>query len=129
MRKKITKYDILLIVFIIIVSSFFIYYNGRIITYSDNNRAVIYSEDKFVGEYVLGSSYKNIFTIKTSKGYNTIKIEDGKIWVEDTDCPDKYCKSQGKISGDGQVIVCLPNRLIIKIESDKKNDKIDFIAP
>lgn len=129
MKKKINKYDIALIVFIIAVSSFFIFYNGRNVTYSNTNRAVIYSEGKIIGEYVLNDKYKNEFTVKTSNGYNKIKIENGEIWIEDASCTDKYCIHQGKISGSGENIVCLPNKLIIKVESEKKNKEIDFIAP
>ncbi len=129
MKRKINKYDIVLIVFIIVVSSFFIIYNGRNVTYSNTNRAVIYSEGKIIGEYVLDVKYINEFTVKTSNGYNKIKIENGEIWIEDASCPDKYCIHQGKISGSGENLVCLPNKLIIKVESEKKNKEIDFIAP
>lgn len=129
MKSKINKYDILLMVFIIILSCFFIYYNSRNIVYSNNNEAIIYSEGKIVGEYVLSYGFKDEFTIRTSNGYNVIKIENNKIWIEDTDCPDEYCKLQGSISRDGQVIVCLPHKLIIKIVSDDKDKEIDFIAP
>nr|WP_312575937.1 NusG domain II-containing protein [Sedimentibacter sp.] len=129
MKRKINKYDISLIILIILISGFFIYYNSKNIAYSNDNRAIIYSENEVVGEYILSKELKDEFTIKTSNGYNTIKIEDGKIWIEDADCPDKYCIHQGKISGDGQVIVCLPNKLMIKIVSDEEDKEIDFIAP
>ncbi len=129
MKRKINKYDMILIVFIIMVSSFFIFYNGRNVTYSNTNKAVIYSEGEIIGEYVLADSYKNEFTVETSNGYNEIKIENGEIWIEDANCPDKYCIHQGKISGHGENVVCLPNKLIIKVESDNKNKEVDFIAP
>ncbi|MBP1924948.1 hypothetical protein J2Z76_000805 [Sedimentibacter acidaminivorans] len=129
MKTKINIYDMLLIIFIIVISSFFILYNSRNITYSNTNIAVIYSEDKIVGEYILKESYKNEIAVKSSNGYNNIKIENGKIWIEGASCPDQYCIHQGKISGNGENIVCLPNKLIIKVMSDKKNKEIDFIAP
>jgi hypothetical protein len=128
MKRKINKYDILLIIFIVLVNSFFIYYNSRNVVYSNSNKAIVYSEGTIVGEYVLMDGFKDEFTIKTSNGYNTIKIENNKIWIEDTDCHDKYCKLQGQISGDGQIIVCLPHKLIIKIVSEEENKEIDFIA-
>lgn len=125
---KINKYDIGLIVIIVIVNLFLIYYNSKNIVYSDKNEALIYSNNELVGRYVLDKNYKDEFTITSKNGYNTIKIEDNKIWVEDTDCPDKYCQNQGKIGGVGQVIVCLPNKLLIKIAGNESDRDIDIIA-
>lgn len=48
-------------------------------------------------------------------GQNTLIIEDGSAWVTNASCPDKVCEHQGKISMDGQMIVCLPNLMIAKI--------------
>ncbi|MBP5404927.1 MAG: NusG domain II-containing protein [Clostridia bacterium] len=45
----------------------------------------------------------------------TLHVEDGELWVEDADCPDKICEKTGRISKKGQNIVCLPNRVVIKI--------------
>lgn len=124
--KKINKYDIGLIAVIVIVNLFLIYYNAKNIVYSEKNEALIYSNNELVGKYVLDMN--NEFTIKIDDGYNTIKVEENKIWVSDTDCPDKYCQNQGKISGVGEVIVCLPNKLLIKIDGDRSNHDADIIA-
>ena len=48
--------------------------------------------------------------------------------MSDADCPDKDCVNQGWISRPGQMIVCLPNRLVIKIESDKLTQEEDVDA-
>jgi hypothetical protein len=40
----------------------------------------------------------------------------------DADCPDKLCEKQGKISKNGQSIICLPNKIVIKINSDTDTD-------
>lgn len=128
MNKKINKYDVSLILVIIIFNCFLIYYNSKNIVYSNNNEALIYSNKELVGKYILKKNYEHEFTINTDDGYNTVKIKDNKIWIEDADCPDKYCMHQGEISGDGQVIVCLPNKLLIKIVGNEKDKEIDFIS-
>lgn len=45
----------------------------------------------------------------------TVVVEEGSIHVEDADCPDKICERMGKISKAGETIICLPNRVVIKI--------------
>ena len=44
-----------------------------------------------------------------------VVVEEGSIHVEDSDCPDKICEKVGRISKEGQTIVCLPNKVVIKI--------------
>ena len=57
------------------------------------------------------------FTIKTDKGkYNTILVENNGIRIKDADCPHKECVKSGRISEPGEMIVCLPFKLIISIE-------------
>lgn len=48
-------------------------------------------------------------------GHNHLVILNGEAWVSEASCPDKICVHQGKISRDGEMIVCLPNRMIAKI--------------
>lgn len=50
-----------------------------------------------------------------SGGTNRLIIQDGEAWVEEASCPDKICVHQGKISRDGEMIVCLPNRMTARI--------------
>lgn len=48
-------------------------------------------------------------------GTNHLIIKDGVVWVSEASCPDKICVNQGRITSNGQVIVCLPNRMIVKV--------------
>ena len=52
--------------------------------------------------------------------HNIIVIKDGVVHMEDADCPDKLCIKQGKIDSIGQKIVCLPNKTIVEISSEKE---------
>ena len=49
----------------------------------------------------------------------TIVVEDGTVLVRDMSCPDRICEQTGAISRQGQVILCLPNRLCIRILSEE----------
>jgi len=45
----------------------------------------------------------------------TVIVEEGGVYVEDADCPDKICEKMGKISRSGETIICLPNKVFIKV--------------
>ena len=128
MKKKINRYDIGLIAAIIIINVFFIFYGGRNVQKASSKIAYIYSENQLFREYVLDDDVSDEVKIKTEKGYNILHIEDGQIWIHDASCPDKICISQGKISHDGEIIVCLPNKMLIKIVDYSEDNEIDFIA-
>ena len=53
--------------------------------------------------------------IDTEYGHNTILVEPGAISVIDADCPDHVCVKQGKLTGGGLSIICMPHRLVIQI--------------
>ena len=57
-------------------------------------------------------------------GHNTVLVKKGEICMADADCPDKICISQGGISDASYPIVCLPNKVIIKIEGDFEYDTV-----
>ena len=128
MKKKINKFDIGLIAIIIIVNVFFILYGGNNAMKINNKIAYVYSNNTLVGEYVLTDDVKDEFKIESETGYNILHIEDGQIWIHDASCPDRVCISQGKISYDGEIIVCLPNKMLIKIVDNNEDSEIDFIA-
>ena len=54
--------------------------------------------------------------ISTVYGTNIVHVEPGAISVSHADCPDQICVYQGKLSGSGIPIICMPNRLVIAIE-------------
>lgn len=73
-------------------------------------------DGKEYGEYPLNSGKPMEISLDN---HNIIKIEDGVVWMEEADCPDKLCINQGRISNAGQTIICLPNRVMVTIKGDK----------
>jgi len=60
-------------------------------------------------------------------GETSIEIANKTIRVVSSDCPQKLCIRQGSIKQTGEIIVCVPNKLIISIEGRPKN-KFDAIT-
>ncbi len=56
-----------------------------------------------------------------------IRIANGKVWVSQSTCPHKICVKMGKIAHPGQLIVCVPNHLVIRI-AGKTNPSFDVIT-
>lgn len=54
----------------------------------------------------------------------TVVIEDGFVYVRDSECGDKICERSGKINKVNQSIVCLPAGVIVMVvgESDFQVD-------
>ncbi|NLJ58111.1 MAG: NusG domain II-containing protein [Tissierellia bacterium] len=128
MKKKINKYDLALIGAIIIINVLIILWGSRRAVDLNNKIAYIYSQNNLVREYVLTDDVREEYKVETASGYNTLHIEDGQIWIHEASCPDQVCIYQGKISRDGEIIVCLPNQLLIKIVDNTEDDDVDFIA-
>lgn len=58
-----------------------------------------------------------------------VRVERGKVFVAEADCPDRLCVRQGAIGRPGQMIVCLPNKVAVKIISDRDESKgVDAVA-
>lgn len=68
---------------------------------------------------------KEEFDIKTKYGYNKVEINDQSIRILDADCPDKICVHSGFISEPGQILVCLPHKLMIEIKSSNNEKNLD----
>ncbi len=66
-------------------------------------------------------------TFVLNGGSNTLIVENGEAWISEANCPDKLCMGFGKISKNGEIIVCLPNRLIVVIEGGEAAE-VDAVA-
>ena len=53
-------------------------------------------------------------------GKTIVVIANGKVWVEHSDCPHKICVKSGKIHRAGDVIVCVPNKVVVQIRARKE---------
>lgn len=48
-------------------------------------------------------------------GYNVVRIQDGRVSVTEASCPDQVCVRHGPTKQTADPIVCLPNRLEVKV--------------
>lgn len=58
---------------------------------------------------------------------NLLIIKDGKADMLEANCPDGLCVQQAKISKNNEMIVCLPNKVVVQVV-DGEESGVDSIA-
>ena len=56
-------------------------------------------------------------------------IKDGGVSMSYSTCKNQICVHEGEVTAPGQLIVCLPNYVIVEIEGGEGSDEaLDAIA-
>lgn len=62
-------------------------------------------------------------------GYtNVVVVASGAVCIESSDCPGGDCVRNGKISRPGRALVCLPNRVEVRVVSETAAPYVDAVA-
>ena len=94
------------------------YDTHRIATEETGSKRLILTKDgDGTGSYALDEDIS--ITIGET---NVCEIKDGKAYMKSADCPDQSCVRSHPISEPGENIVCLPNKVILKIETAEAMD-------
>lgn len=79
-------------------------------------RAVIEVENRVVWTVTLTSGAEpRQLVVQGPLGDSLIGVDGPHIFMIESACPDKVCVHMGRKSRAGEVIVCLPNRVVIRI--------------
>ena len=89
----------------------------------DTPMAEIYLDGTLVRQVSLDTPVE--FSV-TGDYVNTVTVRDGKIAVTGSDCPGEDCVHSGWISASGRSIVCLPNRMEIRVVA--VSGEVDFVV-
>ena len=54
--------------------------------------------------------------------YNILTISEGAVCVSDANCGDHTCVRTGRISREGEQIVCLPHKLVISVVGGESSE-------
>ena len=117
------KNDIILCIIILLIS-FFIFGIFKI----KNNKekeAIVYHNNDVILKIDLTDREKRNYTVKGDNGDVVIETVDGKVKVVEEVSPKHLCSIQGYIENSMESIICLPNRIVIKIN---EKDDIDTVV-
>lgn len=56
------------------------------------------------------------------RGEVVLEVAAQRIRVRSSVCPNQFCVKQGFVSRPGQMLVCVPNRLVVLITGAQQND-------
>lgn len=120
-KKQIIKFkymniaDAILAAVVVVIAAAIFFYG--VITTGNKTGFGLYIDGKLVESYKMGETVEHV--IETDYGKNTLIIQDGVAYLVDCNCPDALCEKMGKISRPGEMIVCLPHHLEVKIINSK----------
>lgn len=117
------KNDIFLVLGVLVVALVFWLYSsfGR----SPGGEAVVTVDGEEIYRLPLDEDVR--LTVGEGERYNVLVISGGEVSVEDASCPDHVCVRSGKVSLDGQTIVCLPNKTVVTVVGGGENE-LDGVA-
>ena len=90
----------------------------------DSQNALVYYEDDLILTIDLSLRGEHEYKVKGYNGEVLIKTLDNKIKVEEENSPLNLCSKQGWIENSYEVIVCLPNKIVIKIQDKEEIDTV-----
>lgn len=129
MKKFIKKTDFIFIAVILLIALILFVIN-RIYFTVDGNKVVVIIDNVESATYSLDEDISTIIE-GVDGGTNTLLIENGKADIIHASCPDKLCVNQHGVSRTGESIVCLPNKVVVKVissSSDNQDAEIDIIV-
>ncbi len=119
------KADVCLIVTLLIITClvpFFIFGGNS----TDGDTVTVYRDGKIYGIYSLYEDRE--VSIPGSRGFNTLCIRSGRVYMSDADCKGRDCIRTGAISSTGQFIICVPHGLYIVITSRDADTPADGVT-
>ena len=117
MKQFIRKADIILFIVLVIIglaaSAALTLSHGEA---GSNAKVVIESGGDLYARYPLNED-RTVVVPAPKQNENVVVISGGKVSVTEATCKNQVCVKHGPISRSGESIVCLPNRLVVRIEN------------
>lgn len=110
-----------LVWFVLFMGSFLAFRMGR----PPGSRARIIAGERAVETVSLRVDAAGL--IQGPLGATAYRVEKGFIWITQAPCPQKHCMHLGRIHRSGEVLICVPNRIVIQIEG-KMEGAVDAVT-
>ena len=90
----------------------------------EGSLVVVEQNGKAVFSDPLGRDREEVFS--GPAGDTLMVIRNHAVYIGHSDCPRKICMAMGHIHHSGEVIACVPNRVLIRITGEEKPDEREY---
>ncbi len=108
-------YDIILIVALLVACGAFV-----LMPKSKGNEVQIKVDGEVMATLPLDTDTK--YSVKGV----TVRVRNGKAWIEKSDCADKTCVNTGVLENEGDTAVCLPNKVAVTVMGERETDGVTW---
>ena len=117
MKQYIRKADIILFIALVVIGLA----ASAALTLSQSEagggaKVIIESGGDLYARYPL-SEDRTVVVPAQHDNYNVVEISGGTVSVTEASCKNQVCVKHNVVSRSGESIVCLPNRLVVRIEN------------
>ncbi len=122
-----TRYDKILLFFLISLAIFSFVVVIQVGKLSGEGRQVVIVSN---GEEVVccDLSVDRKVEVQGFYGKSVVEIREGKVKMVSSACPNKICVKQGWIEKPNQIIVCAPNKVLVKITGNQNEEFLDAVS-
>jgi hypothetical protein len=130
MPGRIKAGDIVLVVLVVFAAAASLFLVSRASAGEKGSLAIIEVNGKEVKRIALGDSQPSReFTVRGVLGPSTLQVKDGRVRMLRSTCRDKICIGVGWIDAPGKAVVCLPNRVVIRVTGQRGGKgKVDTVT-
>ena len=122
MKLAFCKGDIIAIALVAVIATLVAVFFWTSFGSEEAGMVTVYQDGKLIREISLSETTE--FVVEGDYT-NVISVEDGKAAIIESDCPGTDCVHSGWIHEPGRSIVCLPNRVEIRMEGASE---VDFVV-
>lgn len=115
-RLKPTLWDGVVAVCVVLLAVGILWTGGRGVGASDALTAVVFSDGAALDRVALRPDVREIRAYSGNGYALRVAFDPDGVQVLASDCPTQDCLHTGKITRNGQSIVCLPARIVIRLE-------------
>ena len=123
MRQRISKNDVKFMAVLVVLVIVVLGISYAVMQKDPGTQVIVTVDGEEYGRYSLDEE-QEIPIVIDGVTTNLLVIKDGVADMTEANCPDKLCVHQREISKGNEMIVCLPNKVVIAFLAEQEIDGV-----